>query len=678
MKRWIFLAVLGTLSCKGSKTTAVETGDTIDEPSVVVLVMDGVRLDESFGEGISSTTGNDVSEIMPSLREIVSDQGALVTNAYTTGVTTTSPGHVDMVVGRSLPFANYPVDNDGNVGSYLPELPTLFEALEPGEGWLIGNGYLIVPAYRSAYAGSTHPGASVELFGPSDPDLLVELRRIIIESSPRFIVVNLHDIDRAGHTGDFGESGEPKYTEQARELDTHIASFWSWLKENRENATLVITSDHGRHRLETMDWSEHGDQCTGCRQIPMALLGRGVSPGVVVEEPQSLFDLHQTMAALLGVSVPYSQGHMIASALDGSIEAVSNPIGLVRPAAAGDRVIYQENLAEGSARSRIVDSEGNTLSSTDAWMAEEPVIIEHDGVVFAAWRELDLSEALTEDFTSWRPASARWDGEQWVSLEMTVGSVDAFWMPAMVSDQGLWMLLLNNINSLTINGENPINTSLVRYSVADDKWVSTALLETEEALSFPSRISAQIDGTGVYYAVSSADPQSMGRFTRRIEVHRTNLADLSSEQIYAAGPATTEEGMLDAFVDTERLEHPALLLQDNKLHLAMVAYNASINSVTVMLTSSDDGGETWSALSTISSDKVLSHINPRWDDSGALRWLELDGDQVDLCSFSPSAGAAVCSTTGSAFAEGLGVGDGEVWLSVRGDGASPWELQTQP
>ncbi|MGB0641068.1 MAG: hypothetical protein ACPGTU_17150, partial [Myxococcota bacterium] len=59
-------------------------------PRVVVLVLDGARIDESFGDGVSSVTGSETVTFLPEIRNRLLPQGALLTNAMNTGVTITA------------------------------------------------------------------------------------------------------------------------------------------------------------------------------------------------------------------------------------------------------------------------------------------------------------------------------------------------------------------------------------------------------------------------------------------------------------------------------------------------------------------------------------------------------------------------------------------------------------
>jgi hypothetical protein len=684
MSRWVLWVVLGTTGCKDREPAPAETETGIPEAgerSVVVLVMDGVRVDESLGDGESSAAGVPSSDIMPGLRELVSQEGALVSHTYVTGLTMTGPGHVDMLVGRHLPFANYPVDADGVTGAYLPELPTLFEALSPEAVQLVGNGNLIAPAARSLYTGSDHPGAPLTFFGRSDPALLLELRNILTLSRPRLIVVNLHDIDRSGHSGEVGASGEPLYVEQARALDDELLLFWSWLQDEpelRDSTTVVITSDHGRHRLgNDGDWIEHGDQCTGCREIPLALLGSGIEPGVVVDTPQSLLDLNQTIAALLGVPAPYSQGTTIPGVLTEGIAATGAAAGALHPVAADDLVVFQENLQGDGARSQIVDSNGTVLSSAEAWMAEDPTMVSHSGQLYAVWRE--LGQASTESkFMFWTPAAATWDGSQWSSMPLPIVTVSSYWKPALLSSgKQLWLLSIDNPNGMTINGVDPIDVVVLRLSGATGEWLSHGSLLSEDALSFPSSISAHVALPMVYYALSSADPRSKGRFTRRIEVHSAPIATLETERIFTVGPQATTGVSLDATVPAARLERPALWGSGDDLHLAMLAYQTEAPRAALLLTSSSDGGASWSTPAVVSTGPVLGHIAPRWTAGGVLWWMELSDNTVSTCSLTDGV-AARCSATDFAFAEGLSTSGERALFSARSDALSPWEIVTTP
>lgn len=685
MSRWMLLMLLCGWGCKDRNplpSSTTETGVTdAAARSVVVLVMDGVRIDESFGDGDSSASGTPTAELMPSLRQLVAQEGALVTRTFSTGLTRTGPGHVDLVVGRHLPHANYPVDADGVVGDYLPELPTLYESLEPGEGWLIGNGKLIAPAARSVYSGNDHSGAVVEYFGPSDPGLLLELRSLLTDTQPRLVVVNLHDVDRAGHSGEDGESGEPRYVENSRQLGDEIARFWSWLQDQPDlgsKTTVLITADHGRHRLGgERDWAEHGDQCTGCRQIPLALLGSGIQPGVVVNTPHTMLDINQTIAALLAISMPYSQGSPIREVLTENVATTGAAAGALFPDAVDGIMVFQENLDGEVGRSRIVDSNGNVLSADGAWLAEEPTLASHNGSVYAAWREL-AQPGVGAAYMPWKPASARWDGSQWVSIPLTFELVSSYWKPELVSDGTLlWLLSIDNPNGMTINGVDPLDVRLLRLSPTSGSWVSAGSLVTPDDLSFPSHISAQIEGSSVYYAVSSADPRALGRFTRRIEVYGTSMVSLQPQRLFAAGPEATASVSIDAVVDAGRLERPALWVSENQIHLAMLAYRTDAPRVALLLASSMDGGETWLDLVQTSIGPVLGHISPSWSADGTLSWMELDGDDAMLCRL-PIGGDVQCTSTGHAYVEGLNTTEDQAWLSARSDAREPWTVLTLP
>ena len=75
------------------------------ETALVILVLDGVCLDESLGTGISSVDGEATETYLPSFREQVLDQGAVMSQGIHLGVTITTEAPVELVTGRRPPLA---------------------------------------------------------------------------------------------------------------------------------------------------------------------------------------------------------------------------------------------------------------------------------------------------------------------------------------------------------------------------------------------------------------------------------------------------------------------------------------------------------------------------------------------------------------------------------------------
>ena len=116
--------------------------------SLVVLVLDGLRVEESFGEGSSSINGAPTDSFLPQLRERYLDQGLRATAAANIGVTITTEAHVELLTGRRQSLATF---ERGTTETYRSDVPTLFELVRKDRGLsrsqtaLEGRGDLQVP-----------------------------------------------------------------------------------------------------------------------------------------------------------------------------------------------------------------------------------------------------------------------------------------------------------------------------------------------------------------------------------------------------------------------------------------------------------------------------------------------------------------------------------------------------
>ena len=314
-------------------------------PAVIVVVLDGVRTEESLGDTLSSATGEYPWETLPTVWSELVPQGARATAAYNAGITITAPAHCVMTSGQRTAFGNYP-NEEMRPGVYLPEVPSITGVLRSELGIpqqkvaVMGNTVLIQPVVGSRWPGAEDAEASFVLVrdpeqdGPArlDQDVLVELHALLDDKAPRFALVNLHSADRAGHTG------EPElYPERVRSLDKGLVDLWAHISKSPSyaNGYLILVADHGRHRGGDQDppWAGHGDACMGCRHIPLLILGPGARAGSTTDETVLLTDLAPTIAGIMGVSFPWSTGRPLDEMF--TIDLGATPSGPVSLAAAG-------------------------------------------------------------------------------------------------------------------------------------------------------------------------------------------------------------------------------------------------------------------------------------------------------------------------------------------------------
>ena len=87
--------------------------------TVVVLVTDGARIDETFGDMVSSVTGEPTEDFWPAIRtELLPEGTAGASRLGSTGVTITAEGHAALLTGSRVAQTNFP--SDDGPGMYRP------------------------------------------------------------------------------------------------------------------------------------------------------------------------------------------------------------------------------------------------------------------------------------------------------------------------------------------------------------------------------------------------------------------------------------------------------------------------------------------------------------------------------------------------------------------------------
>ncbi|MFT4975185.1 MAG: hypothetical protein ACI8S6_001072 [Myxococcota bacterium] len=627
--RWMISLLLS--GCAGSCVRGLDSADLVDsaEPAagerrVVVLVLDGVGIDESFGEDGSELLGVDADALFPRTRAQLMPAGAWMSGALAAGMTRTAPGHCDLLTGRRTAFANYPNDTV-TPGAYLPELPTLIDALVPAPSLLVTNSPLVSPVYRSV---SAQGGVAATLvYVEGDEVVISELKARLPGSEHRLVVANLHLADALGHNGEFD-----KFASRVEGYDEVVVDFWLWLQQQpgwQHQTVLAVIADHGRHRDQGEEgWRNHGDHCAGCREIPMLLVGPGVERGVVVEQSVTLEDLGATLAALLDVSMPYATGTPIAEALKAPAGGAAGTIALDQQ----DGLRVTELLDGG----RSVIALGDTIvSSPDAFTAEAPRIASDGTVAFACWRELDLTGTEEAGRWPWLARCVRQEGDTIEQIDPAIEDIWSMWRPALtVADGGLTMAWIDNTTGIAMESST---LWLSRWSPAAG-WVDGVPVPVG---AFPDGVGLVTgeDGALVVYADSEATADA--RLGRRITLQR--VAGVRGTELLQRSPGAGE-----------RLERPAVWSDGGNISVAWIAYRADEEAVGASLwrVDSSDGGAAWGEPVEVDGD-VLGHVTPVWTASGALVWVQPEGQ---LCRDDSG-----CVSLGSTIVSEL-VADGEALL----------------
>ncbi len=627
------------LGCAGS--------EPVDStPRVVVLVLDGVRAEDSFGDGTSTLGEGTAEDLMPQVWQELVPRGALATDAGSWGVTVTAPAHTVLLSGQHGPYANY--GNDHGVGSYRPDHPQLTEVVRRDLGLaqsrvlLTGNTALIEgsaasrhPAYgldctaRWRLVGESRGDSGGEKGVRDDEQVFEALREELVAHQPVLTVANLHQTDRLTHNGEL-----PDYADNLRELDSRLVSFWDWLQQTEGYAGqtwLFLLADHGRHtEADTSPpWRHHGDSCRGCRSVPWLVLGPDVRAGTTVSRPLGLEDTAATIAALLGVALPHGRGRIVAEAFDRSLP--EEPAGLVSAAGAGDAVAELHHTGDPSVRFRL------TLAGVEVPLGE-PLAVSDAAVAADGDTTWLCTRSLTPDPDGteepWVHRCGQLSDGTWRDLAVPWTATLASSQPQLLPDGqgGLRVLAADNPTGAAAgNSTNPIGLWLATWDGAE--WTTSTV---ELSRSFPTGPAgiALDDGLRIVFAAGDAGADDRdARTLHRIDHHPDE--GWGSPVVLA----------LESPEDPWTLERPALgRAEDGALILAALGHGET-RSALVLTTSADDG-ESWGPQTTLFEPAPLPQLTPQVVDGGVVYGAWQDGE-ARVCTVAPGEPAPSCAGTGA-------------------------------
>lgn len=627
---------------------------------LVIVVLDGVRIEDSFGAG-TALDGAATESILPGVRETLLPIGALVTPATQTGATSTAPGHCDLLSGRNVPYGHFNIQEVAGVGDYIPEWPTFIQAfLANSERTALLTGDT---PHTAGLVGTLYPGlSSVATFeniaaggieDENDTAAIDGLLAHMQSDAPDFALVNLHAADTFGHMAE-----AEQYMAAVRATDANLLRVWGaiqTLPAYRDQTLLVITADHGRHRLgNATDWEGHGDVCTGCREVPIFIAGPGAAQGVSVATSYALIDLAPTLAALLGVDMPFAEGLVMSDLLGG--DRARERRGVVELSGAHASV---ELLDDPAHRSRVV-VDGVELSDPLALEARGPIAMDihaDRGGTMACWRELDPAGT---SLWSWHSACSETLDGVWTPFDFPLENVDPWWTPALAEvGEEIWTAWVDNAGGGVPKDDEPPQPVPVARRVRG-AWVQS---KTSAMTYFPATPAlAGIGADAAVLAYVGSDTPFDGRYTRRVRVMPVVWATGTAD------PTWIQPTTFDLSADgVGRQERPAMRADGVNVGLAFLAYGGG--ETWVYGANSADGGGTWTAAVRVSTDeRVLPEIAPVWDRFGRLWWGALAEDgSAEACNATLTDGiasAVVCTAVGSSRIAGLAAAGPGVRVSI--------------
>ena len=276
--------------------------------NVIVLIIDGPRMSETFGD--TSYT------YIPNLARVLALQGTLLKNFRNNGPTYTNAGHTAITTGV--------YQRINNSGLELPKNPSMFQYflkeknLPKDQAWVIASkGKLNIlgntknRTWKNKYLPSVFCGVNGSGLGyTSDDKNFSDALRILGESHPKLTLINLLEVDVNGHANMWDG-----YLRALKRTDQKALDLWNFIQNDsiyKGKTALFITNDHGRHLKGHKDgFVSHGDNCEGCRSIYLIALGPDFKKNVSLPNKYEQIDISKTIAEMLHFNFPVSQGKVM-------------------------------------------------------------------------------------------------------------------------------------------------------------------------------------------------------------------------------------------------------------------------------------------------------------------------------------------------------------------------------
>jgi hypothetical protein len=264
--------------------------------NVIIVVIDGARYSETINSG---------AENIPYMFNDLWPLGTVFTNFRIAdeGITSTNPGQASILTGNWQLIAND--------GTEPPNKPTVFEyfrkefsAKETDCFVVAGKKKLEVLSYSSFPGYGKDYQASTNCFdAESDNEVYDSLIISLDTFHPKLVLVNFPMTDKKAHSGSWDD-----YISALINVDSLIYLLYTKIQDDpfyKNNTTLLITNDHGRH---TTDFTNHGDDCDGCEHIMLLAVGEKFESNKINPDLHYQIDLCKTVGDIMNFKTPFANG----------------------------------------------------------------------------------------------------------------------------------------------------------------------------------------------------------------------------------------------------------------------------------------------------------------------------------------------------------------------------------
>jgi hypothetical protein len=302
---------------------------------VFVVSIDGLRGTEAFD-------APDPALFIPKMYNELRPQGSLYRNFLNLFATWTTPGNHTIVDGcwEVTP-------NSEGLRNFRPSCPTIFEYYRranpqvPQEKvWaVVGKSncdrihYSWHPMYGEGLAASLDPSLQHDR---SDEATWSAMQRVMEEHHPSLVFLHLGEVDHAGHLN-WGW-----YLSAIRDADQIVYDLWQKIQSDpyyRDQTTMLVTTDHGRHDDEHGGFMSHGGISEGDKRLFLLAIGPDIEAGAEFTQLRQQTDVCPTVGELLGFETPFAAGRVLGEMIVG-YDPQRGPAGgqRVAPAAVGTPV----------------------------------------------------------------------------------------------------------------------------------------------------------------------------------------------------------------------------------------------------------------------------------------------------------------------------------------------------
>ncbi len=276
---------------------------------VVVLVIDGPRYTETFGDSSC--------KYIPRMGKELIHEGVLFTDFRNNGPTYTNSGHTAITTGVYQRISN--------TGKQLPKNPSFFQyflnqtGVDKTKAWLISSkGKLEMLAntknrkWWNMYMPSTYCGVKGNSADyVNDIQTFNKVKEVFAQYKPNLTLINFLGVDANAHQNNW-----PEYLDALQKCDEYAYQIWQTIQsdpEMRDQTTLLITNDHGRHLDCRKDgFVSHGDKCEGCKHISLLALGPDFPKDLIISTPAEMIDISATVSEMLGFLMPTCKGRVLS------------------------------------------------------------------------------------------------------------------------------------------------------------------------------------------------------------------------------------------------------------------------------------------------------------------------------------------------------------------------------